>query len=129
MDTLHLGGIDLSRAIYEYQRMGYNVSIPLIDAQDYDLAIEKDGKFQAVQCRYTSQRKKLTDGRLSENRFTVSLRTIKTNTTETVVKKRGSYDILFVMCEGGNCYSIPAGMLPMSHVDIGGEKYECYKVE
>lgn len=128
MDTLHLGSLGLSRAIYEYQRLGYNVSIPLIDAQDYDLVVEKDGKFQSVQCRYTSQRKKLADGSLSDHRYSVGLRTIKTNTKKTVTKKRGSYDTLFVMCEGGNCYSIPAEELPTSEAVVGGDKYECYKV-
>ncbi len=57
--TLRQGGVGLARAIYEYQKTGYTVCIPLIDAQDYDLVIEKDGTFHSVQCRTTSVKARL----------------------------------------------------------------------
>jgi hypothetical protein len=129
MNTLGKGGVGLARAIYEYQKLGYNVSIPLIDAQDYDLVIEKNEKFYSVQCRYTSQRARLGDGEFSEERFEVGLRTIKTNTKKTVTKKRGVYDLLFVLCKNDDCYSIPASELPMSGTTVGGLKYAKYKLE
>jgi hypothetical protein len=128
INTLRQGGLGLARAIYEYQKAGYTACVPLIDAQDYDLVVEKEGVFYSVQCKTTSQKCKLRNGSLSEDRFEVSLRSIKTNTKETVIKKRGTYDLLFVLCENGDCYSIPAKDLPKSSTTVGGPKYLAYKL-
>ena len=56
-DTLHKGGVGLTKAMFEYQRLGYNISLPLVDAQGYDLVIEKDGVFKSVQCKATSYKR------------------------------------------------------------------------
>lgn len=120
MNTLQLGAIGLSKAIHEYLKLGYMVSIPVIDASDYDLIIEKDNKLYSVQCKFTSAKNK-------SGNYKVGLRSIKTNTKKTVVKQRGVYDILFVMCSDGNCYSIPSSILPKNSVVIGS-KYLKYKL-
>lgn len=127
--TLAQGALGLSRAIYEYQKSGYTVSIPLVDAQDYDLVIEKDGVFQSVQCKTTSVKCKLANNVKSNNQFQVSLRSIKTNTKVTTITKRGKYDLLFVLCSNGDCYSIPTTNLPMSSINVGGNKYARYKLQ
>ncbi len=129
MNTLGKGGVGLARAIYEYQKLGYTVCVPLIDAQDYDLVIEKDGTFYSVQCRHTTVKAKLKNKGVSEDRFEVNLRTIKTNTRQTIIKKRGKYDLLFVLCGNNDCYSIPANELPMSGTTVGGPRYMKYKLE
>ena len=126
-NTLQKGSIGMARAIYEYQTLGYTVLIPLVDAQDYDLVIEKDGEFQSVQCKTTNQKAKSRKGGYLD-RYEVSLRTIKTNTKKTVFRKRGKYDLLFVMCGNGDCYSIPASILPKSGTSVGGPKYKQYKL-
>lgn len=128
MNTLAKGGVGLARAIYEYQKQGYNVSIPLIDAQDYDLVVEKDGTFFSVQCRHTTIKSKLKNGEEATGRYEVNLRSIKTNTKQTVIKKRGNYDLLFVLCGNNDCYSIPATELPRSGTTVGGPKYMKYKL-
>jgi hypothetical protein len=128
MNTLQKGALGLARAIYEYQKAGYTVSVPLVDAQEYDLVIEKEGTFSSVQCRYTTHHAKRHDGTEIDNKFMVGLRSIKTNTKETIVKKRGKYDLLFVMCGNEDCYSIPASELPQSAAIVGGEKYMMYKL-
>lgn len=48
------GRVGLSLAIGYYGTQGYTICIPLNDTQWYDLVIEKDGKFQTVQCKCTA---------------------------------------------------------------------------
>ena len=54
MDNKQRGRIGLSMAINYFTCQGYTVSVPLNDTQWYDLIIEKDNKFQTVQCKCTS---------------------------------------------------------------------------
>lgn len=49
----NIGRIGLSMAINYFTVNGYTVSIPMNDTQWYDLVIEKDGKFETVQCKAT----------------------------------------------------------------------------
>lgn len=55
------GRAGLSLAIAYFGANGYSVNIPLNDTQWYDLIIEKDGKFETVQCKATSSK----DGAIS----------------------------------------------------------------
>ena len=48
-----IGRIGLSMAINYFTCQGYTISLPMNDTQWYDLVIEKDGKFQTVQCKAT----------------------------------------------------------------------------
>lgn len=52
------GNIALAEAISYFTKQKYIVSIPLNDSQCYDLIIEKDGKLQTVQVKYTSELKR-----------------------------------------------------------------------
>ena len=47
------GRVGLSMAINYFTIKGYTVSLPINDTQWYDLIIEKDGKFETVQCKAT----------------------------------------------------------------------------
>ena len=47
------GRAGLSLAIAYFGANGYSVNIPLNDTQWYDLIIEKNGKFETVQCKAT----------------------------------------------------------------------------
>ena len=47
------GRIGLSMAINYFTIQGYTISLPLNDTQWYDLIIEKNGKFETVQCKAT----------------------------------------------------------------------------
>lgn len=49
----NIGRIGLSMAINYFTCNGYTVSLPINDTQWYDLVIEKDGKFETVQCKAT----------------------------------------------------------------------------
>lgn len=55
------GRAGLSLAIAYFGANGYSVNIPLNDTQWYDLIIEKDGKFETVQCKATGSK----DGAIS----------------------------------------------------------------
>lgn len=55
------GRAGLSMAIAYFGSNGYSVNIPLNDTQWYDLIIEKDGKFETVQCKATGS----ADGSIS----------------------------------------------------------------
>ena len=48
-----IGRIGLSMAINYFTCQGYTVSLPMNDTQWYDLVIEKDGRFETVQCKAT----------------------------------------------------------------------------
>lgn len=48
-----IGRIGLSMAINYFTINGYTISLPLNDTQWYDLIIEKNGKFETVQCKAT----------------------------------------------------------------------------
>ena len=48
------GNCGLGIAIAYFSTNGYTVSIPLNDTQDYDLLIDKDGKIESAQVKYTS---------------------------------------------------------------------------
>ena len=50
------GRAGLSLAISYFGTNGYTVSIPLNDTQWYDLVVEKDNNFYAVQCKFTGSK-------------------------------------------------------------------------
>ena len=58
-----IGRIGLSMAINYFTCQGYTVSLPMNDTQWYDLVIEKDGKFETVQCKATATESKTIDFR------------------------------------------------------------------
>lgn len=58
-----IGRIGLSMAINYFTCQGYTVSLPINDTQWYDLVIEKDGKFETVQCKATQTEESSIDFR------------------------------------------------------------------
>ena len=48
-----IGRIGLTMAINYFTCQGYTISLPINDTQWYDLVIEKEGKFETVQCKAT----------------------------------------------------------------------------
>lgn len=117
MNSLEKGSLGMARAIYEYRKLGYNVAIPLVDAQSYDLVIEKDNKFYSVQCKMTNQKSPHSK---EYEAYIVGLRSIKANTNKTIVKHRGIYDILFVLCGNNDVYSIPTSLIKAKSAIVVG---------
>jgi hypothetical protein len=94
------GSIGETRAIYEYTKKGYIVSKPLVDCV-YDLILDDGNSLKKVQCKTTSQKRR--------NTYSCNLRVMGGNKSGNVVKKRqdGDYDVLFVLADSGECWSIP----------------------
>jgi hypothetical protein len=99
-NTVHKGSIGLSAAIFHYSKLGYGICIPIVDNQDYDLVIESNGVFNTVQVKTTNVR--------NNSGFKVELRKIRPNRTGNRILGMGKFDILFVACGDGTCYSIPS---------------------
>lgn len=117
-NSLQQGAVGLARAMYEYQKLGYIVCVPIVDGQDYDLVVDIDGKFYTVQCRTTTKKQ--------GPYYVASLVSTKTNCTGTKTH-RGVYDLLFVMCGDGSCYSIPTHLLGKRSINLG-PKYDVFRL-
>ena len=50
------GRMGLAMAISYFTSQGYTISLPLNDTQWYDMIIEKNGKFETVQCKFTGSK-------------------------------------------------------------------------
>ena len=101
MTTNEKGNIGLGQAIAYFTSQQYIVSIPLNDSQFYDLIVEKEGKLQTVQVKYTSEKSK-------GNNFKCNLRTTSGTSRETLYSViETKTDLLFCYCENGDKYLIP----------------------
>lgn len=97
------GNLALASAIRHFVAEGYTVSIPLTDATKYDLVVERDGVFQAVQCKYAGYGKRA-------GLYSVPLYVSGGNRSagnRRFVCQTGDFDLLHVLCANGNVYLIP----------------------
>lgn len=124
------GNVGVARAIYEYTRMGYTVLAPLSDSDKYDLVIDTGTDLFRVQVKTSRQRQKGGEGRTG---FVVQLATHGGNTQKNTIRKRSDddYDVLFVLLETGDCYSIPVLELQARNkLALGSSqcKYQSYRL-
>lgn len=99
MNSNQKGNIALGKAINYFTEKGYIVSLPLNDSQCYDLIIEKDGKLQTVQVKYTSEQK-------DNGNFVCRLQTKNQNKTYYSLIETFC-ELLFCYCSNGDTYLIP----------------------
>ena len=115
----------MSYAIAYYSKLGYTISIPLTDSQDYDFIIDTGTNLLKVQVKTSTQ--------VSNHGVPiVSLRTNGGNRSGQGKEKTfdiNSSDLLFVLLENGTCYSIPTKNITSKTAINLGEKYLPYKVE
>lgn len=97
--TVSQGSVGLACAIFNYQKMGYNILVPLVDNQDYDLVIEKNQIFYTVQCKTTKYKR--------NSNYVVQLAKVRPNKTQNIIRPMAPCSFLFILCEDGQCYSIP----------------------
>lgn len=84
-----------------FLRIGYTVSIPLNDTQDYDLIVEKDGMIQSVQVKSTGCKTKY-------NVYQVPLKSCGgTHGTTYKTYKDTCVDLLFILTSDKKMYLIP----------------------
>lgn len=100
MNSKKKGDLGLGKAIAYYTTMGYSVSIPLTDSQDYDLVVEIDKELKKVQVKYTSYK---------PNKSYVAYFAVRGGTAGKITKQAEDvdFDILFVTTDSGECWSIP----------------------
>lgn len=94
------GRAGLSLAIAYFGANGYSVNIPLNDTQWYDLVIEKDGKFETVQCKATG----FKNGDI-DLRTTIGKGQNKNKTSYTLIDT--PIDLLFCINQNKTMYCIP----------------------
>jgi hypothetical protein len=103
MDNKQKGNLAIASAIRHFVSSGYTVSIPLADTAKYDLVVERNGTFQAIQCKYAGY-----EG--NPGIFSVPLYVSGGNRSagnRRIKYQRGDFDLLFVLCANGRMYVIP----------------------
>ena len=95
------GNVGIAAAILYFTKQGCTVSLPLNDAQEYDLVVEIDGKLNKVQVKTTKYTTK-------HNIYQVSL--VSSGGSKREIYHRVSEsacDLLFVVCKNNTQYLIP----------------------
>ena len=121
--TVQQGTVGLAAAVFQYQKLGYNVSIPLVDNQSYDLVIELHGVLQTVQVKTTRFQKGGT--------YIVQLKSVRPNKTVNTIHNfdNSSCDVLFVLSDSGDCYSIPTAEISTKTELRLNDKVEAYMLD
>ncbi len=114
------GTVGLGRCIYYFTKLGFTVSLPLNDSQDYDLIFDDGEILNKVQVKTTSQEVK-------SNIFRVKLESYSHNFNKNFDKD--SVDFLFVLCENNDSYLIPSKVIEGKTAIHIGNKYKQYLIE
>lgn len=117
------GDIGMCYAIAYYSKLGWTISIPLTDSQDYDLIVDTGNSLLKVQVKTTTQ--------IAPNGFfIVSLRTNGGNKSGNTNKNfdQNKSDLLFVMTDGAEFFSIPRNEITALTAITLSEKYMPFKV-
>lgn len=120
MNTKQQGLMGVGRAISFYTMLGYTVSIPIDDSQDYDLVIDDDG-LKKVQVKTTGSKR--------DGVFVATLKTCGGNRSRQKIKSFDSskIDLLFILTTDGDVYNIPTKDISLTSSISLGSKYEQYK--
>lgn len=122
--TTDRGSLGEARAIYEYVKLGYIVSTPINDKAKYDLIVDTGTELLKVQVKTTTKKK--------DKGYEVRLESSYANRNSSVRTPRedADYDLLFVLDELGNAWSIPVAGLngAKTGIVVGNTKYNEYKV-
>jgi hypothetical protein len=115
------GTLGLSYAIAFLTKKGYNVSVPLVDNQSYDLVCEIGGQLKKVQVKSTRT--------LENSNYCIQLRRIRSNRSENTIHKfdNDSCDYLLAVTELGDIYFIPTSDIHSRSTLSLGEKYQQYR--
>lgn len=103
--TVTQGSIGLSSAIYKLTELGYRVSIPLIDNQEYDLIVDNGDRLLKVEVKSTSVR--------CSTGWTVQIKKVRSNKSSNNISPfDGSViDLLFIYTMEGDSYLIPSSKI------------------
>ena len=117
------GNSGLVAAIGYYGMLGYTISLPLNDTQDYDLIVDNGEKLLKVQVKATSQR--------SPQGYTIVTVCSTGGTKGAVYKtvKDTNIDILFVLTELQEMYEIPIEEITATKSLNLGPDRQCFRVD
>jgi hypothetical protein len=117
------GDIGEARAIYEYTRLGYGVSRTVFDSMKYDLIIDIDGQLYRVQVKTTSYKS-------NYGVYQVALSTSGGNQSFNKSRPRqdSDYDILFVMADNGDCWSVPVSEFEARNTLNMGSRFDKFLI-
>ena len=116
------GNMGMGAAIAYYTSLGWHVSIPLTDSEDYDFIADDETTLHKVQVKTTNYQN-------PDGRWCASLSTKGGNRTYQTIKKFSqSTGFLFIVTGDGRWYNIPCNIgLPTSSISLG-EPYDKYLV-
>lgn len=114
MNTKKQGDVGLGKAISFYTGLGWTVSLPLTDSQDYDLIVDTGEKLERVQVKTTKNRE-------------FPLRVMGGNRSWSgVVKKfdNSKVERLFLYRLNGECYDVSTKGLKNKNGIVPKEEYK-----
>lgn len=124
MNSKKQGNIGLGRAIAEFTKRGFTVSLPLNDSQKYDLIVDRDGKLARVDVKTTryANRYGNPEAELATHGGNQSFHTKKYFDAALV-------DEVFILdLHTDSVWLIPSKSLPKTSVTLGS-KYEQYRLD
>lgn len=124
LSTKQQGNIGHLLAMSYYSSLGWNISNPITDSNNYDFLVEDSkGKILKVQAKTTRYLSKAGN-------FVVHLATTGGNQKEYWKKDLSieGLDYLFVVTTNGDCYSIPVNVLDSANSLTLYDKYEEFRV-
>ena len=119
------GNIGLAYAIAYYSKLGYTVSVPLTDTQDYDLIIDTGNNLLKVQVKTTTCKDK------KSGNYQLNLRVTGGNRSGIGKSKKfyqNKCDLVFAMTEDMQFYSIPRNEINVGVRISLCEKWDIFKV-
>lgn len=121
LSTVGQGKLGLVYAIMALTERGYNISIPIIDDQLYDLVADDGKTLLKVQVKSTRFKQNGRD-------YMAQLQHVHHNKTENVVRKfdNKSVDIVVIVCEDKTVYIIPSDAISAKTAVQLGDKYAKY---
>lgn len=114
------GDIGMCYAMAYYAKLGWIVSVPVTDSQDYDLVVDNGTRLFKVQV-------KTTKSISPSGNYVVNLRTMG-GAGKYKDFSENSSDLLFALTDSGDCYSIPKSEISAVNAVALGERYLPYRV-
>lgn len=116
------GDMGMCYAMAYFSKIGYTVSVPITDSQDYDLIVD-NGALLKVQVKTTKCISKF-------GIYQVALKTCGGNRSGQTIKgfNENSSDLLFILVDNNNMYLIPRSEITNNAAINLGKEYDRYKV-
>ena len=117
------GDIGMCYAMAYYSKLGWTISVPITDSQDYDFIVDTEDELLKVQVKTTS----------CYSEYGIPMASLKTTGGNQTCYTSKSFDtskidLLFVLTDKGTCYSIPTSEIVAKTQISLGTKYQDYIV-